>query len=132
MSHSVFCLSRKLFHYGNKASAESIAYNRNRKQGDLRFYEFGNCYFFDKEKKQEEIANKVKNGCEAIKKMLTIVKENDFINQYKEWKKSATELFNQFGDKIENKDQIKDPIQMMSSMCLALKKANEGGENKEG
>ena len=33
---------------------ESIAYNRNRKQGDLRFYEFGNCYFFDKEKKQEE------------------------------------------------------------------------------
>ncbi|NLY25124.1 MAG: phenylalanine--tRNA ligase subunit beta [Bacteroidales bacterium] len=33
---------------------ESIAYNRNRKQGDLRFYEFGNCYFFEKEKKQEE------------------------------------------------------------------------------
>jgi len=33
---------------------ESIAYNRNRKQSDLRFYEFGNCYFFDNEKKQEE------------------------------------------------------------------------------
>ncbi|MBK5196440.1 MAG: phenylalanine--tRNA ligase subunit beta, partial [Proteiniphilum sp.] len=33
---------------------ESIAYNRNRKQADLRFYEFGNCYFFDKDKKQEE------------------------------------------------------------------------------
>lgn len=32
---------------------ESIAYNRNRKQGDLRFYEFGNCYYFDKDKKQE-------------------------------------------------------------------------------
>jgi phenylalanyl-tRNA synthetase beta chain len=34
---------------------ESIAYNRNRKQGDLRFYEFGNCYFFDQHKKQEEM-----------------------------------------------------------------------------
>ena len=33
---------------------ESIAYNRNRKHGDLRFYEFGNCYFFDATKKNEE------------------------------------------------------------------------------
>jgi phenylalanyl-tRNA synthetase beta chain len=33
---------------------ESIAYNRNRKHGDLRFYEFGNCYFFDAAKKSEE------------------------------------------------------------------------------
>lgn len=33
---------------------ESIAYNRNRKHGDLRFYEFGNCYFFDATKKSEE------------------------------------------------------------------------------
>lgn len=32
---------------------ESIAYNRNRKQGDLRFYEFGNCYFFDANKRNE-------------------------------------------------------------------------------
>ncbi|ULB34554.1 MULTISPECIES: phenylalanine--tRNA ligase subunit beta [Proteiniphilum] len=32
---------------------ESIAYNRNRKYGDIRFYEFGNCYFFDKTKKRE-------------------------------------------------------------------------------
>ena len=99
------------------------------------FYEYDFIMLLEdeqnKEKKQEEIANKIKNGCEAIKKMLTIVKENDFINQYKEWKKSATELFNQFGDKIENKDQIKDPIQMMTSMCLALKKANEGGENNQ-
>ena len=99
------------------------------------FYEYDFIMLLEdeqnKEKKQEEIANKVKNGCEAIKKMLTIVKENDFINQYKEWKKGATELFNQFGDKIENKDQIKDPIQMMSSMCLAIKKANEGNENNQ-
>ncbi|MDR2815607.1 MAG: phenylalanine--tRNA ligase subunit beta [Proteiniphilum sp.] len=33
---------------------ESIAYNRNHKHGDLRFYEFGNCYFFDAEKKNTE------------------------------------------------------------------------------
>lgn len=33
---------------------ESIAYNRNRKNYDLRFYEFGNCYRYDAEKKQEE------------------------------------------------------------------------------
>lgn len=33
---------------------ESIAYNRNRKHGDLRFYEFGNCYFFDAAKKSDE------------------------------------------------------------------------------
>ena len=32
---------------------ESIAYNRNRKHGDVSFYEFGNCYFFDNEKKKE-------------------------------------------------------------------------------
>ncbi|NMB50126.1 MAG: phenylalanine--tRNA ligase subunit beta, partial [Bacteroidales bacterium] len=31
---------------------ESIAYNRNRKRNDLRFYEFGNCYFFYPEKKK--------------------------------------------------------------------------------
>ena len=30
---------------------ESIAYNRNRKRYDLRFYEFGNCYFFDAERR---------------------------------------------------------------------------------
>lgn len=33
---------------------ESIAYNRNRKSNDLKFYEFGNCYYFDAEKKNPE------------------------------------------------------------------------------
>lgn len=33
---------------------ESIAYNRNRKRGDLRLYEFGNCYFFDASKKNDD------------------------------------------------------------------------------
>ncbi len=32
---------------------ESIAYNRNRQNSDIRFYEFGNCYFFDADKKVE-------------------------------------------------------------------------------
>lgn len=33
---------------------ESIAYNRNRKHGDLHFYEFGNCYFYDAAKKRDD------------------------------------------------------------------------------
>ncbi len=33
---------------------ESIAYNRNRKKSDLRFYEFGNCYFYDADKRKED------------------------------------------------------------------------------
>ncbi|NDW11540.1 phenylalanine--tRNA ligase subunit beta [Bacteroides sp. 214] len=33
---------------------ESIAHNANRKSGDLRFFEFGNCYYFNAEKKGGE------------------------------------------------------------------------------
>lgn len=33
---------------------ESIAYNRNRKHADLRFYEFGNCYRYDADKKRAD------------------------------------------------------------------------------
>ncbi len=33
---------------------ESIVYNRNRKHADLRFYEFGNCYFYNADKKNAE------------------------------------------------------------------------------
>ncbi|MDR3704796.1 MAG: phenylalanine--tRNA ligase subunit beta [Paludibacteraceae bacterium] len=32
---------------------ESIAYNRNRKNLDLKFYEFGNCYYYHAENKKE-------------------------------------------------------------------------------
>ncbi|NDW09107.1 phenylalanine--tRNA ligase subunit beta [Dysgonomonas sp. 520] len=32
---------------------ESIAYNRNRKNSDLMFYEFGNCYYYDASKRVE-------------------------------------------------------------------------------
>lgn len=33
---------------------ENIAYNRNRKNADIRFYEYGNVYRFDENKKNEE------------------------------------------------------------------------------
>jgi len=33
---------------------ESIARNANRKNADLKFFEFGNCYYFDKEKKNSD------------------------------------------------------------------------------
>ena len=35
---------------------EVIAYNRNRKNTDIKCYEFGNCYFFDAEKDKESTA----------------------------------------------------------------------------
>lgn len=35
---------------------ESIAHNANRKNADLKFFEFGNCYYFDAEKKNPEKA----------------------------------------------------------------------------
>jgi phenylalanyl-tRNA synthetase beta chain len=35
---------------------ESIARNANRRHADLKFFEFGNCYYFDKEKKDQEKA----------------------------------------------------------------------------
>jgi phenylalanyl-tRNA synthetase beta chain len=35
---------------------ESITYNTNRKNSDLKFFEFGNCYYFSKEKKTPEKA----------------------------------------------------------------------------
>lgn len=33
---------------------ESIAHNANRKSADLRFFEYGNCYYYNKEKKSDE------------------------------------------------------------------------------
>ena len=33
---------------------ESISHNANRKNGNLRMFEFGNCYFFDADKKNDE------------------------------------------------------------------------------
>lgn len=33
---------------------ESISHNANRKNADLKFFEFGNCYYFNEEKKNPE------------------------------------------------------------------------------
>ncbi|MEG2573774.1 MAG: phenylalanine--tRNA ligase subunit beta, partial [Bacteroides sp.] len=35
---------------------ESISHNANRKNADLKFFEFGNCYYFHEEKKESEKA----------------------------------------------------------------------------
>lgn len=35
---------------------ESIAHNRNYKNFDLKFYEFGNCYYFDEQSRKPEVA----------------------------------------------------------------------------
>lgn len=40
---------------------ESIIYNSNRKKSNLKLYEWGNCYFFDKSKENFEIALKAYN-----------------------------------------------------------------------
>lgn len=43
-------LMRQTLLYGG---LESIAYNRNHQNPDIKFYEFGNCYFYDASKKVE-------------------------------------------------------------------------------
>lgn len=48
LSADLNCMRQTLLFGG----MESIAYNVNRKNGNIKFYEFGNCYFFDPEKKQ--------------------------------------------------------------------------------
>jgi phenylalanyl-tRNA synthetase beta chain len=40
---------------------ESIIYNINRKKGNLKLYEWGNCYKFDKSKENSEVALKAYN-----------------------------------------------------------------------
>ncbi|MDR2956044.1 MAG: phenylalanine--tRNA ligase subunit beta [Prevotella sp.] len=58
-SHSVYLINplstdlnvmRQTLLYGG---LESIAYNRNRQNPDIHFYEFGNCYYYDADKKIE-------------------------------------------------------------------------------
>jgi phenylalanyl-tRNA synthetase beta chain len=59
VSHCVYLLNplstdlnvmRQTLLYGG---LESIAYNRNRKNADIKFYEFGNCYYYDASRKVE-------------------------------------------------------------------------------
>ena len=44
---------------------ESIQHNANRKNADLKFFEFGNCYFFNAEKKNPE------NGIGCIQRRIS-------------------------------------------------------------
>lgn len=50
LSADLNCMRQTLLFGG----LESISYNANRKNADLRFFEFGNCYYFDAEKKNPE------------------------------------------------------------------------------
>ena len=59
-----------------------------------------------------EVSNKIK---EAHKQLDDIISA-DSLEPYKKWKAGIIELFKQFGDKIENKDELKDPVQMLSVM----------------
>lgn len=57
---------------------ESIAHNANRKNADLKFYEFGNCYYFQQEKRCLDIIPGVSNSKdpEVIKHALDAYSED--------------------------------------------------------
>ena len=80
----------------------------------------------NKDNKAEEVKNKIK---EAHKQLDDIISA-DSLEPYKKWKASIIELFKQFSDKIENKDELKDPVQMLSAM-IDYMKSNESEEKKE-
>jgi hypothetical protein len=79
-------------------------------------------------KNTEGLGDRVKKGCEAINTLFATNKESEFITKYKDWKNNVINLVKDFGDKIQNKDNLKDPIQMLTAMCVTLKKEKEGGE----
>ena len=80
----------------------------------------------NKDNKAEEVKNKIK---EAHKQLDDIISA-DSLEPYKKWKAGIIELFKQFGDKIENKDELKDPVQMLSAM-IDYMESNESEEKKE-
>ena len=58
---------------------ESIARNANRRMPDLKFFEFGNCYYFDPEKNQEKVdenGETLKASAESSKKILAAYSED--------------------------------------------------------
>ena len=50
LSNDLNCMRQTLLFAG----LESISHNANRKNADLKFFEFGNCYYFNEEKKNPE------------------------------------------------------------------------------
>lgn len=85
----------------------------------------------DKTKNIEKMTDKLTKITEYIKSLLALTNENKFIIDYKKFKDDNAKLVEKFGDKIENKENLKDPIKMITAMWLALKKANENGENQQ-
>lgn len=58
---------------------ESISHNINRRMPDLKFFEFGNCYYFSPEKNQEKVdeeGNTLKANAESSKKILAAYSED--------------------------------------------------------
>lgn len=66
----------------------------------------------NKDNKAEEVKNKIKEAHNQLDDIISA----DSLEPYKKWKAGIIELFKQFGDKIENKDELKDPVQMLSAM----------------
>ena len=80
----------------------------------------------NKDNKAEEVKNKIKEAHNQLDEIISA----DSLEPYKKWKAGIIELFKQFGDKIENKDELKDPVQMLSAM-IDYMKANEPEVKKE-
>ncbi len=80
----------------------------------------------NKNNKAEEVKNKIKEAHNQLDEIISA----DSLEPYKKWKNGIIELFKQFGDKIENKDELKDPVQMLSAM-IDYMKSNEPEEKKE-
>ena len=80
----------------------------------------------NKDNKAEEVKNKIKEAHNQLDDIISA----DSLEPYKKWKAGIIELFKQFGDKIENKDELKDPVQMLSAM-IDYMKSNESEEKTE-
>ena len=80
----------------------------------------------NKDNKAEEVKNKIKEAHNQLDDIISA----DSLEPYKKWKAGIIELFKQFSDKIENKDELKDPVQMLSAM-IDYMKSNESEEKKE-
>lgn len=80
----------------------------------------------NKDNKAAEVKNKIKEAHNQLDEIISA----DSLEPYKKWKAGIIELFKQFGDKIENKDELKDPVQMLSAM-IDYMKSNEPEEKTE-
>jgi len=80
----------------------------------------------NKDNKAEEVKNKVKEAHNQLDEIISA----DSLEPYKKWKAGIIELFKQFGDKIENKTELKDPVQMLTAM-IDYMKSNEPEVKKE-